>query len=54
MTVRPVSVTYLSRQLTIGMADRTIRTSIDIPAPLHRRLREVAAQQGCSARQLIS
>jgi hypothetical protein len=31
----------------------TIRTSIDLPAPLHRRLHEAAARRGCSARQLI-
>jgi metal-responsive CopG/Arc/MetJ family transcriptional regulator len=31
----------------------TVRTSIDIPAMLHRRLHEVAARRGCSARQLI-
>jgi len=29
------------------------RTSIDLPPELHRRLREAAARQGCSARQLI-
>ncbi len=33
--------------------DKAIRTSLDIPVALHRRLREVAARQGCSARQLI-
>jgi hypothetical protein len=30
-----------------------VRTSIDIPRDLHRRLREAAARRGCSARQLI-
>jgi hypothetical protein len=30
-----------------------IRTSLDIPAPLHRRLHEAAVRRGCSARQLI-
>lgn len=30
-----------------------MRTSIDIPRDLHRRLRQAAARQGCSARQLI-
>jgi hypothetical protein len=33
--------------------DSTIRTSLDIPAPLHRKLHEAAAKRGCSARQLI-
>ncbi len=35
------------------MAEQTIRTSLDIPVGLHRRLREIAARKGCSARQLI-
>jgi hypothetical protein len=30
-----------------------IRTSIDLPRDLHRRLHEAAARKGCSARQLI-
>jgi hypothetical protein len=30
-----------------------VRTSIDIPRDLHRRLREAAARSGCSSRQLI-
>lgn len=32
---------------------QSVRTSVDIPIALHRRLREAAARQGCSARQLI-
>lgn len=35
------------------MASPTVRTSLDIPTALHRRLHEAAARQGCSARQLI-
>jgi len=31
----------------------TIRTSLDIPRDLHRRLREGAARKGCSVRQLV-
>jgi predicted DNA-binding ribbon-helix-helix protein len=31
----------------------SIRTSIDLPRDLHRRLHELAARRGCSARQLI-
>jgi hypothetical protein len=31
----------------------TVRTSLDIPAPLHRKLHEAAMRRGCSARQLI-
>lgn len=30
-----------------------VRTSIDLPRELHRRLHEVAARRGCSARQII-
>lgn len=35
------------------MEKPTVRTSLDIPAALHRRLHEAAARKGCSARQLI-
>lgn len=35
------------------MKSRPIRTSVDLPRDLHRRLREAAARKGCSARQLI-
>jgi hypothetical protein len=35
------------------MKPDTVRTSLDIPAPLHRRLHEAAARRGCSARHLI-
>jgi len=35
------------------MKPDTIRTSLDIPAPLHRKLHEAATRRGCSARQLI-
>ena len=31
----------------------TVRTSVDIPRDLHRRLHEAAKLRGCSARQLI-
>jgi hypothetical protein len=31
----------------------SIRTSIDLPRDLHRRLHEAAARKGCSARQPI-
>jgi hypothetical protein len=30
-----------------------VRTSIDLPRDVHRRLHEAAAHKGCSARQLI-
>ena len=35
------------------MKPNTVRTSIDIPRNLHRKLREEAAKRGCSARSLI-
>ena len=31
----------------------TVRTSVDLPRALHRRLRQEAARKGCSARKLI-
>ena len=35
------------------MERNAIRTSIDLPRELHRRLHEAAARKGCSARKLI-
>ena len=35
------------------MSESTVRTSLDIPATLHRRLHQAAARTGFSARQLI-
>ncbi len=35
------------------MKTSAIRTSIDLPRDLHRRLHEAAARKGCSARKLI-
>jgi hypothetical protein len=35
------------------MKAKSVRTSIDLPRELHRRLHEAAARKGCSARQLI-
>ena len=35
------------------MKTKPVRTSVDLPRDLHRRLREAAARKGCSARQLI-
>jgi hypothetical protein len=35
------------------MKPPSIRTSIDIPRDLHRKVREAAARKGCSARKLI-
>lgn len=35
------------------MKSNAIRTSIDLPRDLHRRIHEAAARKGCSARKLI-
>jgi len=35
------------------MKAAAVRTSIDLPRDLHRRLHEAAARRGCSARKLI-
>ena len=35
------------------MKQTAIRTSIDLPHDLHRKLHEAAARKGCSARKLI-
>ncbi len=35
------------------MKGSAVRTSIDIPQDLHRRLHEAAARKGCSARKLL-
>lgn len=36
------------------MPENAFRTTVDIPAPLYRKLKEQAARQGCSIRDLIS
>ena len=36
-----------------NMKPSAVRTSIDVPRDLHRRLHEAAARKGCSARKLI-
>jgi metal-responsive CopG/Arc/MetJ family transcriptional regulator len=35
------------------MKPDSVRTSIDLPCELHRRIHEAAARKGCSARKLI-
>jgi hypothetical protein len=37
----------------LQMKPEKVRTTVDIPAPLYRRLKQQAATQGCSARELI-
>jgi hypothetical protein len=38
---------------TQGMKQETIRTTVDIPAPLYRKLKEKAAAGGRSMRELV-
>lgn len=35
------------------MKPERVRTTVDIPTPLYRKLKAQAAAQGCSARELI-
>jgi predicted DNA-binding ribbon-helix-helix protein len=35
------------------MKSGTIRTSVDLPRPLHQKLRDTAAKKGCSVHELI-
>ncbi len=35
------------------MPKNVIRTTVDIPAPIYRRLKEQSARQGCSVRDLV-
>jgi hypothetical protein len=35
------------------MPKDVIRTTVDIPAPIYRKLKEQAAHQGCSVRELL-
>ena len=37
----------------VYMPRDAIRTTVDIPAPVYRKLKEQAAQQGCSVRDLL-
>ena len=47
-------MTYLSRYAIFAFVNPdSIRTSLDLPRDLHRRLREVAARKGCSIHELI-
>jgi hypothetical protein len=36
------------------MPAETVRTTIDIPAPIYRKLKAQAAQQGCSVCDLVT
>ena len=37
----------------MGVELKTVRTSINFPYDLHQRLHEIAANRGCSVKQLI-
>lgn len=54
LRARPHQLTYLSqRGHDLGMPPDAIRTSLDVPRELHRRIHEAAARRGCSARTLM-
>jgi hypothetical protein len=36
------------------MPKDAVRTTVDIPAPIYRKLKEQAASQGCSVRDLVT
>src|ERR1700733_11067677 len=44
---------FKSLDTELDMKQPAIRTSIDLPRELHRKLHEAAARKGCSARKLI-
>jgi hypothetical protein len=44
---------FKSPSHNVCMGSESIRTSIDLPRDLHRRVHEAAARRGCSARKLI-
>ena len=46
-------LTYDKSPNILKAMPRTIRTSLDIPQELHRRIHEAARRRGCSARALI-
>jgi hypothetical protein len=50
-----IAVVELFKSLAhnLSMESNAIRTSIDLPRDLHRRVHEAAARKGCSARKLI-
>ncbi len=35
------------------MKEESVRTTVDIPAPLYRKIKEQAAARGCSIRELV-
>jgi hypothetical protein len=54
LPLRRGRLTYLSHFAILALVNpESVLTSIDLPRDLHRRLHEVAARKGCSARQLI-
>jgi hypothetical protein len=52
---RAIALVDLFKSLVhnLSMKPNAIRTSIDLPRDLHRRVHEAAARKGCSARKLI-
>jgi hypothetical protein len=50
---KPLSLCGLCHIYGQAMKTQKVRTTVDIPAPLYRRLKQQAAAEGCSARALI-
>jgi hypothetical protein len=46
-------LTYRKSRAILKSVKDAVRTSLDIPADLHRRIHEAAQRRGCSARALI-
>ena len=44
---------YGTYEIIMFMKQESIRTTVDIPAPLYRKLKEQAAGAGCSIRELV-
>ena len=44
---------YGKRDILLGMKQNAVRTTVDIPVSTYRKLKEQAAAQGCSVRELI-
>jgi hypothetical protein len=43
----------MAYEIIVFMKQESIRTTVDIPAPLYRKLKEQAAGTGCSIRELV-
>lgn len=44
---------YGTSEIMIFMKEESVRTTVDIPGPLYRKLKEQAAARGASVRELV-